>query len=785
MLSRRRFEPVVALWLGLLAATSAAAGSYDYWETGTSVADWRHWDTIRLRDYNDLPFLEGIHRPRNQPEIYAEALVYTADSPPLTLAEFEALPASEQKQRRKAADGELARLRRFANGIANKVQYISSELQPDWGEIHNLRILPGLLRALRNAAGLDPSNPYTWHQLAYFHAAVGDRKRARESLDAAQAALDRIPESALPELRRGVALDAAWLARQDGWYDAALAWLERAEAVDRDQESDLLRGLCQVGLGDYEAAFEQAGRVRSVPIRKFPPNLRTARSHPELIDPRKWREVDSDFAERWIKSLAYFAQGETKLAVHALGEPDIADQYPYAEYFWNDAGLLMELTGDHARAALYYAEAMAYRPYLNYFIFEISRAGGTAKDNPGAGLPCYLGFGELYLAGSRFSYAYNLTLLAMHDLDPVLRARFRERAFAELTACERRGIRPLHARLLRADLLHLSGDYRAAAAVFTSVVDTLDRLERVVPLDLLKAAMSDLRSADVGAALAALDRAAQLAPANPLVARTRAVAYLRDGQAEAGRTELDRALVLDPDAWSAWFNRGWLSLRQGRLDAAQIDAVRAAELAPESPRSATLVAAVERTRTGDQNPRPRVIATAPYILEDDETMRVPLSPIARRRISEYRERQFSSEPVDPYAWLGEVEEDETALRKAFEEEPSDFNRLNLARHLIRTGRPEEGRALLLQTWSPDSPLATQSLLLEADRLLNDPERALDWADRLARGEQVPDDPYLWSLVAMICFDAARNEPGTVALEKAFELDPDNAGLQIYRALHGI
>ncbi|MFO7654497.1 MAG: tetratricopeptide repeat protein [Candidatus Krumholzibacteriia bacterium] len=789
--------PIVAFAL-ILAALAALPGhaqepGSDWrppWPEGPTVADWMKWDARLARDYyNDLPYYEGLHSPRGQPNIYARALGHDSDLPPLTRERFLALPAGEQDRRRELASHALKRLRRFRSDVVRRVGHTRQNLTVVADPVRNQTDMPELLLALRTAAGLDPSNPHVWHQLAYFHAVVGDRARAGAALSEVFAVLEELPPAALGDLRRRAALDRAWLLYEDGWYDDCARWADLADTSGRDAEAVLLQGLAAAGRGDFSTAVRLADRVVTLEVRRYPRDILDLASgagiRTDLQDPEQWPRKRSDFAARWIRAVAYLRQGEYDLAAREAGEPRPEDLYPFARYFWSDLGSIMEEVNRIDRAAGYYALAMVHRPYVQHFLQETVGAGISAVGNPGVGLPVYLGYGEHYLTGSRFSHATNLALLAMHELDPAYQGRFSRLALNELAACVRRGVQPLRAELLRGRLLYLRGDHGRAAGAFAAAVERLEARDALSPLVLVQAAVSELAADDAAAALRLLDRASALDPEFALAARVRAVALVRLGRQEEALRAIDRALALDDDAWAAWLNRGLMALHQGRLDAAAVDAGRAAALAPDRPQVVALDAAVAlaRARTAGG----QAATGAPAILyhaEAEEIMLSPLNSVSRRRIVEYRDRQFSRPAADAFAWLGVPDAELEDLRRAYEHDPSGYHRQNLARALIRSGEPREGRDLLLATWSEASSPAAHALILEADRLLGDVERARRLARSLVRGRAVSDDPYLWAVAAMSLLEAGEEDLGRRSLERALELDPQNTNLRLFGQLRG-
>jgi hypothetical protein len=142
---------------------------------------------------------------------------------------------------------------------------------------------------------------------------------------------------------------------------------------------------------------------------------------------------------------------------------------------------------------------------------------------------------------------------------------------------------------------------------------------------------------------------------------------------------------------------------------------------------------------------------------------------------------------DPEAFMAE-------LREAYAADPSDANRRDLARFLIREGQAEEGHALALGEFDKaalkseairDIPGEDMELILEADRAMDSSDLALALVQALEGGAEDPwNDASLWAMAGFVCLDAEKEAEGKIALQRASELDPGNQGLKIQLALMG-
>lgn len=170
--------------------------------------------------------------------------------------------------------------------------------------------------------------------------------------------------------------------------------------------------------------------------------------------------------------------------------------------------------------------------------------------------------------------------------------------------------------------------------------------------------------------------------------------------------------------------------------------------------------------------------------DQDQTCRPLVEALAATALARLR---AAGEALPPQ-WLGEAlpwdpardpAEVEAELRARHEREPSNETaRRALAWFLIRHDRPLEGAdlAALPLTQGREPAVEDLLLLLEVDRLRNDPARARELlADLLAGRAERRRDARLWILVGVICRDHGVPE-GRRALEHALALDPQNRGL---------
>ena len=106
--------------------------------------------------------------------------------------------------------------------------------------------------------------------------------------------------------------------------------------------------------------------------------------------------------------------------------------------------------------------------------------------------------------------------------------------------------------------------------------------------------------------------------------------------------------------------------------------------------------------------------------------------------------------------------------------------LALAR--LRNDQADGAIALLALAWDGGLSDRDMRILLEADRYIGDPARAVQLALSLGDGLHASGDPLLWAQAALVCIDTARDAEGLILVDRALALDPTNAGYLNNRVL---
>ncbi len=719
-----------------------------------------------------MGFLKDKTRP------YREQARYAAAAPPIDLAAFLALPAEARRQRRDLAEPYREKAQRFEVVLRQTAEHCrkgSALVNPSG-------VAEGLTRfidALVNATGLDPSDPMIWYDLAFAQGTVGDLVAHERSLNAALAAMAPLPARRYAGLRRRVLLDQAWLCRERGLYAEGIERIAAAgEIATSDKvESMLVEGLLLAESGQFSEACRLAAELRA--IRVHVPG---------------WGWLDSDFAERWIKSTAYRARGELRLASFVMGRVYGYFSYPHAHRFFGDVGLLCELNRQPDLAREYYGLATLLRPLMTYFPVETlvgpARVFGLGDLN----YPFAVAYGELHVAGSRLAHAAQLVMACDRETDPQRRRQLGETAIAELTTCHRRGIRPAEALALRGRAFHHLGDPARAADDLALACDLLTAQGQDAPDVCSLASVLEMSRGGYERALPRLARHLTAHPGDAAGWNALGVAASHAGQAEAAREAFGTVIGIAPGDVAGWYNRGLLNFHEHSWAAACADLEVAVRLAPDR---AGIGAILDRARragatatAADEDPEPDVEPPAWSPLTpvngafDDKASP---DPVARMYPGQGFERLVSPggsrEPGEAMVSPRDLRDVVRALEQACADDPTRSNARDLALAYVRSGEPAKGRQLLLHRWTTDIDRGEMCVVLEADRALGDVGRARDIVHQLREEPSGIADPYIWSLVAFICFDAGLNEEGLTALDQAIGLDPDNQPLKMQRKFH--
>jgi tetratricopeptide (TPR) repeat protein len=437
--------------LSLLPVAGQAWAPPAHWSAVGAVDAWEALDARFYRQASDPMFLNRSQDSVDQQEAYARTLVHDAPLPAITLETWLTLSGPERQERSRLAGRHLDFVARFRQRVESQAQYARQGEPSGWGlQIADVTVVGDCLQRLGTATGLDPSNPYAWHLYGWFADCVGDVDRAGRAFECAEQALALVPEGELVDVRRGVTLARAWSARERGDTRVASGLVEQADALGADPfQVTLLRGLLAARRGDHPAALAESQKLRHVEIRRFPMNFRTTGTAPEVNNVDVWKAVPSDFAQRWIEALSFIETGQMEMAAKAFGRYGLDHLYPQAHRFWDDAGMIYELTGRPDAALQAWEQARITTPFAPYIPWKSREHDlGTLTGRPGE-QPVYLAFDSFPVAGNRLVFVVSLLEEMAREPRDAERQVLAAKAVAELDLCVMRGTYPAQASWLR------------------------------------------------------------------------------------------------------------------------------------------------------------------------------------------------------------------------------------------------------------------------------------------------------------------------------------------------
>jgi tetratricopeptide (TPR) repeat protein len=473
---------LAGLWLlimgSFVGATPAAAWEEPaHWSGIGTVQQWMDMDARFFRRLDDNRFVDRSQFRLDQVDHYDKTRLYGGDLPAVSVEEFYALSSDLQAQRAEMAQGKLVYVERYLQRVQTQINRLRENLSSGWGDgVSDVTVLADCMTRLGDAVGLDPSNPYAWHLQAYFTMCAGDETRSRQYLDGAEVALARVPADQLTEIRGRVALDQAWLLRTWGRFEEALTQLDRAENhLGRHIETHLLRGLIYAQTGRPAEAGEIASRLRKVEVRRFPNSLRSSDFGPELEDPASWSTKPSDYMSAWITALSLLQEGDREHASSTFGTYNLNDMYRQGWRFWNEAGLIYEMTGRPQNALEAWNTARISRPWLRNMIYKPYDLALGILTGHQSRVPYMLGYDRYFLSGSRLAFGASLVGRAGGAATPEEKQEWAARALDELAICRRTGIYPGQASVLRGHAYYLLGDVTTSISELETAVLLLEQ----------------------------------------------------------------------------------------------------------------------------------------------------------------------------------------------------------------------------------------------------------------------------------------------------------------------
>ena len=675
-----------------------------------------------------------------------------ADS--LSLDDYLTLVPAEQIARTERAEAALDPLRATEASQDNLDTWLTDPLA--WTPYRVNRLIPSLgdvLEHLDAALGLDPVRADLWLARGRLLDVVGDTYRARLSFGVAWEACERVPDRQENrfQLRRDIAVNAAWVERDAGWWDAGLLWIDRLRNFDLDDDAEyqLVHGLLLAGQGELEAAMRLSYGI--------PPVNLPVVGQMGLEGFLGRKKQKTDLLKRWLQAEVWFRRGQPDLAWHVLGNiPSYRRVVPLDHRLWQELGLYAEISGD-GRSNLYYALSYLRRPYRNSYLPVPLTCDPVIRGLPYHKANFYRLHSGSFHGGSLIAYAASSTMLALSRGVGAAADQRYLLAQEALEVCIRRGVYPEEALALRGRLRFSRGYYVLAEVDLAAARSEFARQDDVEPwtsylLGLI--AMGRDRSDE---AISLLEEAVgadrDLAGAwNAL-----GVARLQRGERELARLALDRAIELDPHDHRSWFNRGLLRCQSGDLDGGLLDFHQAAQLDPGNERLARVIQLASVAKRdgraflpgtdalGAWNPAPVDI----HAHEDGEF--APRAPRSNEVWFQHLE-QVLDEGMQEAGVLARGDGFDarqlTLLHQEYERDPTPERRKLLAFGFAWHDLPEEAQRVLAPHWGVDLDQDEMLLLLWLDQRTGEEKRLAELAARMRADAGLDFDYFQWASMAL-------------------------------------
>lgn len=422
-----------------------------------------------------------------------------------------------------------------------------------------------LLQALDRAVSCDPTNTMAWYGLADLLGAAGDRRGSlRASTMAEDAGVsdhrDYDPSSTLALTR----LHAAWMCRDLGYWEEGLNWMDRLghEASESIAlEARIVEGLLHAGAGRFQTASDIARDIGTV----------------EYGHAGWWRlglgTIASAYVQNWIDAMAWVGIGDSVSARHALGTllPTRVD-VPFMERYWNDVGLVLELSGDTAGAKDAYGLTIwGFRHMVRFIPWEGVSCPPIILDQPSTEVPCFVVYDDQLVSGSLFTYATRMLIETAQAPTIDIRRQKGARAMEAWNICLRRQIRPTLSLAMRGRTRYHMGDISGAEEDLVHAQQALARLGQHDPSSGLILGSVLVLNDHPHDAIPHLRRAVQDFPEAGDAWRSLGSALALAGSLDESLKALDQAIRLDPVSAGSWWNRGLLHAESERWDSALCD----------------------------------------------------------------------------------------------------------------------------------------------------------------------------------------------------------------------
>lgn len=668
-----------------------------------------------------------------------------------------AMPDSVQTEIRDLAEAELVDYLDFEQ----EVQDNYDSIYRSWYQAGNVRKyvhrgvgLGNSLIALGEAVDIDPSFVEAWSARGRLACEAGDLYSGLDFLNAALVAARARTEAGRPvdeETMMEIYRERAWALRDLAqWGEGLAAVREGLEFKHGDHDLVLIKGLLLAGAGRYSEAVSLAVRMPPFSYPRF-----------GLLN-RGLEHQTSTYANLWIKSQALMAIGDYDMAFKIIGNMDI---YPYrgvivhSDRFWNDVGLVAELAGVED-ANIYYAIGYITRKYDRYYAAGAFSMGPMVLDVPNSRMPCYTSFGNrFHVAGSPFSYIavqMNQMALGVFETQKMMAAG---RALQALEIAERRNIRPDVCRALRGRIFYAADDYRAAHAELKAAREEFRRKGSVDAGTSMLLGMLELQGFRYQAAARYLEESVEKDPASAVGWRSLGVVYANLGLRDQAIGAMDKALEIQPYSVSGLYNRGLYHYQNQDYLAAVGDLNRAQGIEPDNREVQRLLRMAGQghvAQGGSPADLPGLAGDYEYDIATGETVSgVEVDPAQLLAQLESDIEGFFTVPDSLEASVQDSDTVVADLEELYAREGDPRTRKMLALAYIDKKELVKAQALLAPGWGVDLEPDEEVMLLYADRMLGEQERARLLAEQLASGEASTDNPYIWAMTALTIRDDPR------------------------------
>lgn len=452
----------------------------------------------------------------------------------------------------------------------------AGRLDPELPSPRNYEIFPAAIAACERASRIDPSYLPAHVALGWLYFNSGRIDEAirhlafvRSVIAGRSAVVDTTAAASGFECCGAL----AWCYRAQGAWEQGL---DAAEQGLRRQPEDpwllVAKGLLLAGAGQVTEANAVAMLLPTLRVVHFSTEERNVFGR------------HSSFVANWIRAQAQLSDGRPDLAQSILAK-QIDDQIdwlymPFARAYWNDAGLVYELTRP-AEAAEYYVQAYQ-RDYRGMFVPRSAIiADPVFAGLPPAKLQAVIVDDRHYLTGSPFAYVGHQLAAMERGAGTAAGGAARARVLAMVASLDARNIRRDFCHGVRGRVAWHDGDLALAKAELIAAREVQHRAGIVDPAGTQLLAQVCLQSGDEAGAEVYFREVVAASPEAAAAWQGLGVVLAKTGRNDEALAAMDRAITAAPRSTAGWYNRGLFHYSQGHYDDAERDLRRALALAPE------------------------------------------------------------------------------------------------------------------------------------------------------------------------------------------------------------